>query len=172
MSKINKPCLVSHFVAHQLYADRKSVAFQLLYRYCRGKWCAEKYVCATWMHHHQSIPNNNSLCVADSLSTRTMFLSLFYSTGRHGPPRCHTLYCQPRTEIRCLVWKPLIAALTGNRMGRRLVHRQCITDMPCMTLGESLRGFRCCNNAGTGVLERRCTESDDDTERVALSLSA
>ena len=33
---------------------------------------AEKYVCATWMHHHQlKCPNNNSLCAADSLSTRT-----------------------------------------------------------------------------------------------------
>ena len=29
----------------------------------------------------------------------------------------------------------------GNCMGRRLVHRQCITDMLCMTLGASLTGI-------------------------------
>ena len=42
-----------------------------------------------------------------------------------------------------------------------------------MTLGESLRGVRCCNDA---LNYRECYrggvgESDEDTERVGLSLS-
>ena len=102
-----------------------------------------------------------------------MYITLFISDGRGmGHPRCHTLYCQPRTQIRSLDRKPLTVALTGNYMGRRLVYYQCITDMPCMTLGESLSVFRCCNDADhRGCYRGDVRESDDDTEGVGLSLS-
>ena len=39
--------------------------------------------------------------------------------------------------------------------------------MPCMTLGESLRVFRCCNDANhRGYYRGDVRESDEDTERV------
>ena len=56
--------------------------------------------------------------------------------------------------------------------GRRRAYLQCITDMPCKALGESLRAFRCCNDPyHRGCYRAGVRESDEDKERMPLSLS-
>ena len=62
-----------HFVAHQSICRQEICCISIGCIGIAGEnGAAEKYVCATWMHHHQlKCPNNNSLCAADSLSTRT-----------------------------------------------------------------------------------------------------
>jgi hypothetical protein len=79
----------THFVAHQSICRQEICCISIGCIGIAGEnGAAEKYVCATWMHHHQlKCPNNNILCAADSLSTRTdvsQFVSQF-GVG-HGPP--------------------------------------------------------------------------------------
>jgi len=56
--------------------------------------------------------------------------------------------------------------------GQRYAHLQCLKDMPCMTLGESLGVFKCCNDADKRGCNRiGVRESGEDIEGVGLSLS-
>jgi hypothetical protein len=76
------------------------------------------------------------------------------------------------TQIVSQDRQPQTVVVWCNQMSHLNAHLQCLTDMPCMTLGDSLGVFRCCNDADhRGCNRIGVWESDEDTERVVLSLS-
>jgi hypothetical protein len=51
------------------------------------------------------------------------------------------IYTQAATQIGSQDRQPQAVVLCANPMGHLHVHLQCLTDMPCMTLGESLKSI-------------------------------
>ena len=71
--------------------------------FSEGDSAAEKYVCATRMHHYQLKCLITTVYVRQiHVNTYRCFSVCFTVHGGMGHPRCHTLHCQPRTQMRCL----------------------------------------------------------------------
>ena len=105
-----------------------------------------------------NISNTNILCLSDSLSTGTKSFTVsftvwlqsnvlqFHGVGMNHP-RCLRIYTQAVTQIGVQDRQPQAVVVCTHPMGHWHAHLQCITDMPCMTLGESLKGVGLCTTS-------------------------